>query len=117
VGFQLFPVQFHPMPRPVRGDGFPLLNLKRVSEVLFQAEAVAFEIGGIRYGSEGVDMEVMDSVGSYGEVVSLGHMSYLHPDGDSPTIGDIRLRKGDCPGLDEILKFVKGMKIFSRGNG
>ena len=73
VGLQLIPVQLHPVPRPVGRDGFPLLNLKRVSEVLFQAEAVAFQIRGIRYGSERVDMEVMDSVGSYGEVVSLGH--------------------------------------------
>ncbi len=77
---------------------------------------MAFQIGGIRYSSERVDMEVMDSVGSYGEVEGLSHAGNLHPDADSTAVGDIRLREGNRTRCDEILKFVKGMHIFSGGN-
>ena len=97
------------MPRLVGCDGFPFFDLERMGEVLFQAKAVAFQIGGIRYGSERVDMEVMDAVGGYGEVVSLGHPGNLHPDADSTAVGDIRLWEGDRARCDEILKFVSRM--------
>ena len=109
VGLQLIPVQFHPVPRPVGRDGFPPFDLKRMGEVLFQAKAVAFQIRGIRYRSERVDMEVMDSMGSYGEVVSLGHPGNLHPDANSTAVGDIRLWEGNRARGDEILKFVSRM--------
>ena len=62
VPFQLLPVQFHPVPRAVGGDGFAFFNLEGMAEVLFQAEAVTFQVGGVGHCAEGVDVEVVDAV-------------------------------------------------------